>query len=89
MPKILVDYVLHSFATGGLEKGVATLISYSSPEFQHVVICLSISGATKRFLPPLTQILELNKPPGNSPLFLLKLGILLRSLRPTVIHTRN
>ena len=89
MKKIRVVHVLHSFGTGGMEKGIATLINNSSDIFEHTVLCLSTSGESSRLLSREVQIFELNKPPGNSLLYLFKLTRTLRSLRPGIVHTRN
>jgi sugar transferase (PEP-CTERM/EpsH1 system associated) len=89
MKKIRVVHVLHSFGTGGMEKGVATLINNSSDIFKHIVLCLSTSGETQRLLPHGTEVLEFNKPSGNSLLFILKLARVLKHLAPDVVHTRN
>jgi sugar transferase (PEP-CTERM/EpsH1 system associated) len=80
---------LYSFGTGGLEKGIATVVGNASPEFEHIVVCLTESGASARLLPPGTRVIELHKPPGNSLRFLWRLARVLRSLRPDVVHTRN
>lgn len=89
MKKIRVVHVLHSFGTGGLEKGVATIINHATDLFEHIVLCLSTSGETKRLLPVGTKICELHKPSGNSLLFILKLARALKQLAPDVVHTRN
>jgi sugar transferase (PEP-CTERM/EpsH1 system associated) len=89
MSKIRVVHVLHSFGTGGLEKGIATLVRNSSREFEHVIVCMSTSGESERLLPPNTRIIELQKSPGNSLTFLLKLSRVIKALQPHVIHTRN
>jgi sugar transferase (PEP-CTERM/EpsH1 system associated) len=84
-----VVHVVHSFETGGMEKGVATLIRHSADVVDHVLVCLTHSGETERLLPSGTRVIELNKPSGNSVSFLVRLARVLRSLRPCVIHTRN
>ena len=89
MKKIHVAHVLYSFGTGGMEKGIATIIQNASEEFEHSILCLHSSGETARLLPPNTPIIELYKPPGNSPVFLWKLTRTLRSLRPAIVHARN
>ncbi len=69
MKKIRVIHILHSFGTGGMEKGVATIISHASNSFEHIVLCLTTTGETERLLPAGTKIIELHKKPGNSPGF--------------------
>ena len=84
-----IVHVVYSFGTGGMEKGVATLIQNASSDMEHAVVCLTSSGDTVRLLPEGTQIIELNKAPGNSLLFFLKLTRTLKDLHPDVVHTRN
>ncbi|MBW1796222.1 MAG: glycosyltransferase [Deltaproteobacteria bacterium] len=89
MSKIRIVHVLHSFGTGGLEKGIATLVRNASPEFEHVIVCMATSGKSERLLPSNTEVVELHKPPGNSLVFLLRLSRVLKSLHPDIVHTRN
>ena len=87
--KIRIVHLIYSFETGGLEKGIATIVNNTSPLFEHVILCLTTSGESESLLPPNTEVVELHKPPGNSPLFLLKLSRVLKNLRPDIVHTRN
>ncbi|MBW2670939.1 MAG: glycosyltransferase [Deltaproteobacteria bacterium] len=87
--KIKIAHVLYSFGTGGMEKGVATLIGNASANFEHIIICLTNSGNMARLLPPGTEIIELKKSPGNSAQFLWRLSRTLRRVNPDVVHTRN
>ena len=87
--KTRIIHLIYSFGTGGLEKGIATVVNNASPLFEHVILCLTTSGKSESLLPPNTQVVELHKPPGNSPLFLLKLSRVLKNLRPDIVHTRN
>ena len=89
MSKTRIIHLIYSFETGGLEKGIATIVNNASPQFEHVIFCLTTSGKSERLLPPNTQVVELHKPPGNSPVFLLKLSRVLKNLRPDIVHTRN
>jgi sugar transferase (PEP-CTERM/EpsH1 system associated) len=84
-----IVHVVHAFGTGGMEKGVATLIRNASPGFEHAVLCLTRSGASERLLPEGTPVVQLGKRPGHSLLFLLRLARALKSLRPAIVHTRN
>ena len=89
MTALTVAHILHSFGTGGMEKGVATLVSNSSEQMRHVIICLTQAGNSVRLLPKGTEIIELNKQPGNSIQFYRQLSKVLRQLKPDVVHTRN
>lgn len=84
-----VVHVLHGFGTGGLEKGVATIVRHTAPELRHTIVCLDRAGASTRLLPDGTDVVELRKPPGNSPRFLWRLGRTLAGLAPDVVHSRN
>jgi sugar transferase (PEP-CTERM/EpsH1 system associated) len=87
--KKLIAHVVFSFGTGGLEKGIATIINHSSSQFEHLVICLSCSGESARLLPAEVKVIELNKPSGNSISFIFKLANRLREIKPDIVHTRN
>lgn len=89
MAAIHVVHVLYSLGTGGLEKGLTTLIARSPSAFRHSVVCLSTSGEMAALLPPGTPVFEMHKPPGNSPRFVWRLARKLADLRPDVVHTRN
>jgi sugar transferase (PEP-CTERM/EpsH1 system associated) len=86
---IRVVHVLHSFSTGGLEKGVATLVCNGSPWIEHIILCLSVSGDSERMLPSEKRVVELHKREGNSCVFLWRLSRALKSLGANVVHTRS
>lgn len=88
-PKIRVAHIVYAFGTGGLEKGVATVVRNASEDLEHVIVCLHSSGESERLLPPGTPVIELYKPAGNSPIFLWKLARTLKRVRPTIVHARN
>lgn len=89
MKTIRVIHVVYTFKTGGMEKGIATIVRHASERFEHVILCLHSSGETALLLPQGTLVKELYKPSGNSPRFLLKLARTLRSLKPAIVHARN
>jgi len=89
MNKIRVIHVVYSFATGGLEKGIATVVRHAAPDFEHLIVCLDRSGETARLLPLGTRVIELRKPPGNSIKFLWRFAQILKPLQPAIIHARN
>lgn len=89
MRKIKVLHILHSFGIGGMEKGIAMLINHASHDFEHCILCLTCSGASKALISPDIQILEMNKRAGNSIWFLFQLAAAIRKLNPDVVHTRN
>lgn len=87
--RIRVAHVVHSFGTGGLEKGIATLAAHASRDIEHVVVCQARSGASSRLLPRGVRVIELHKPEGHSFRFLWALARSLKELEPDVVHTRN
>ena len=84
-----VVHVVHSFGTGGMEKGVATIVRHASPGIEHTIVCLTRSGPSARLLPVGTPVVELGKRPGHSLLFVVRLARALRAARPQLVHTRN
>ena len=89
MKTLRIVHVVHSFRTGGMERGIANIIRNASADMEHIILCLSTSGQTERLLPEKIPVIELHKAPGNSLRFLLKLARTLKSLNPSVVHTRN
>ncbi len=87
--KIRVIHIVYSFGTGGLEKGIATLVRNASECFEHIVLCLHSSGETAQFLPAGTSVIELHKPSGNSLSFVWKLRRTIERLKPAIVHARN
>jgi sugar transferase (PEP-CTERM/EpsH1 system associated) len=87
--KIRVVHILYSFGTGGLEKGIATLVRHSSAGFEHQILCLTTAGSSTRLLPAGLPVFEFRKRPGNSLISLWKLARAIRCLKPDVVHTRN
>lgn len=89
MGDLHVVHVLHSLGTGGMEKGVTTVVRNASPRVRHSVLCLSTSGPMAQRLPPHTPVVEMHKPPGNSSHFLWRLSRQLLEMDADVVHTRN
>ena len=86
---IRLTHVVHSFGTGGMEKGIATLVNKGSKHFEHSLLCLTTSGESRRLLKKPIRIVELKKAEGNSLRFIKRTAKALRSLNPDIIHTRN
>ncbi len=87
--KIHIVYIIYSFSTGGMEKVIATLIANSCESYVHTIVCITRSGRFEDLLPKGTQVISMDKSPGNSPIFLLRLARLLKSLSPDIVHTLN
>ena len=86
-PRIL--HVLSSFDTGGMEQVVASVIGGSRHRYDHGILCMNRAGAATRLLPPETPVEELHKPPGNPPMFLVRLAKHMRRWRPHLVCTYN
>jgi sugar transferase (PEP-CTERM/EpsH1 system associated) len=87
--RIRVAHVLHSLETGGMEKGVTTLVRNASPDMEQIVVCLTTSGPMARNLPEGAHVVEMRKPRGNSIRFFWKLARTFKKLGVDVVHTRN
>jgi sugar transferase (PEP-CTERM/EpsH1 system associated) len=85
--RLRVVHVVYWFGTGGLEKGVDTLIRRTADRIDHEVI--SLAGDIPHHLPERCRQRVLGKKPGNSVRSVLKLAGWLRALKPCVVHTRN
>ena len=87
----LVAHIIFRLDVGGLENGLVNLINRIPAErFRHVIVSLTdYSAFRQRIQRPDVAVFALHKPPGNSPVTLVKLWRLLRQLRPDIVHTRN
>ena len=88
-PRPVVAHVVHSLATGGLENGVVNIVNDPASSFEHVVVCLAAGGALEARLRPGTAVHRIGKRDGQDPWGILRLVLLLRSIRPAVVHSRN
>ncbi len=86
-----IVHVIYRLDIGGLENGLVNLINRIPAErFRHAIICLTTySDFHLRLRRSDVHVFALNKPPGNSPITLIKLWWLLKKLRPDIVHTRN
>jgi sugar transferase (PEP-CTERM/EpsH1 system associated) len=87
----LVAHVLYRFDVGGVENGLVNLIN-GLPEdrFRHAVISITEhTDFARRIRRPDVALYALHKPPGNSIRMHARLWRLFRSLRPSIVHTRN
>ncbi|MGQ9670747.1 MAG: glycosyltransferase [Desulfosoma sp.] len=85
-PRIV--HVVSSFDTGGMEQVVASLVGRLRG-YEHILVCMGRAGAATALLPRETPVIELRKPPGNPPLFLVRLAAELRRWRPSLVCTYN
>jgi sugar transferase (PEP-CTERM/EpsH1 system associated) len=87
----LVAHVIYRFDVGGLENGLVNLLNrMPARRFRHAIVSLTDhSDFRRRLRRDDVPVFTLHKPPGNSPVTLLKLWRLFRRLRPDIVHTRN
>lgn len=87
----LIAHVVFSFDYGGLENGIVNVINGLPAErFRHAVIALTTaSDFRRRIRDPAVTVHALGKRPGKDPGAYLRMFRLLRTLRPSIVHTRN
>lgn len=87
----LIVHVLHRFAIGGLENGVANLINgLSGSRFRHAVLAMTeVTDFKSRVQREDVAYYELRKPAGHAWRCYPALLRLFRQLRPAIVHTRN
>ncbi len=87
----LIAHVIYRLDIGGLENGLVNLINHLPEErFRHAIICLTdYTDFCRRIRRPDVGIYALHKRPGQDWGWQIRLGRLLRRLRPAILHTRN
>ena len=86
---IHVVHVMDSLAVGGMETGVTNLVDALTEGIRHTVVTISRSGPLADRLPPRVDCHCVGKRPGLDPGAFLRLVLLLRRLRPSIVHSRN
>lgn len=86
-----IVHVVHRFDTGGMENGMVNLFNTLPPtRYRHTVIALTdYSDFRQRITGQAVDFHALNRPPGNGVDWMRALWQLLRTLRPSLVHTRN
>jgi sugar transferase (PEP-CTERM/EpsH1 system associated) len=87
----LIAHVVYHFGTGGMENGMVNLINrLPATEFSHVVISLTDhTEFRQRIHREDIRFFDLAKKPGHDISWMRRLYILLREMRPDIVHTRN
>ncbi len=87
----LVVHVIYSLGTGGLENGLVNIINHMPDErYRHAIICLTEAGEfAKRIARPGVPLISLHSEAGHSFRLYWKLWKVLKTLNPTIVHTRN
>ena len=90
-PRPLVMHVVYRFDTGGLENGVVNLINHlPATTYRHAVVALTeVTDFRQRVLQGGVEFIALNKGPGHGVWLYPRLFMLMRRLRPAIVHTRN
>ena len=86
-----VVHVVHRFDTGGMENGMVNLFNTLPRErYRHSVVALTdFSDFRHRITAQRVDFYALNRPPGHSLGWTVRLWKLLRQLKPDLVHTRN
>jgi sugar transferase (PEP-CTERM/EpsH1 system associated) len=86
-----IVHIVHRFDTGGMENGMVNLFNALPPDrYRHTVIALTdYSGFRHRITAQAVDFHALNRPPGHSLGWTVRLWKLLRQLKPDLVHTRN
>ncbi|MGV7206272.1 TIGR03088 family PEP-CTERM/XrtA system glycosyltransferase [Oxalobacteraceae bacterium A2-2] len=87
----LVLHLIHQLGIGGLENGLVNLINHMPPErYRHAIVCVKDStGFAARITRSGVDIISLHKREGKDWRHYLRLFLILRRLRPQLVHTRN
>ncbi|GAO34858.1 sugar transferase [Sulfuricella sp. T08] len=87
----LIVHVIYSLDVGGLENGLVNLINNMPRDrYRHAIVCLhSFTDFAKRIQGSDVPIYSLDKKPGKDLGLYVRLGRLLRQLKPDIVHTRN
>lgn len=85
----LIAHVVNSLETGGLENGVVNLVNVAGDHFRHTVVCMTREGAFGKRVDPAVGIVTIGKRPGKDLRAFWRLVLLLRRLKPAVVHSRN
>lgn len=87
----LIVHLTYVLDFGGLETLIVESINRMPVDrYRHAIVCLTrYSDFAKRITRPGVEIIALDKPPGLAPGTHTQLYRLLRSLRPTILHTYN
>ncbi|MGE0383630.1 MAG: TIGR03088 family PEP-CTERM/XrtA system glycosyltransferase [Gammaproteobacteria bacterium] len=90
--RLRVAHVVYRFAIGGMENGLVNLINrLPESRYVHDIVCLTDFDPefARRIRTTNVQLHRLDKRDGHDPRTLLNIALLLRRLRPDIVHTRN
>lgn len=84
-----IVHVIDSLKVGGTENGIVNVIDALSGDFRHTVVAVTASGPLEERLPAGTRVIALGKRQGIDIRAIGRLALLLRRLRPHIVHSRN
>ena len=84
-------HVMYRFDTGGLENGVVNLINHlPNAAYRHAIVALTaVTDFRHRIRRDDVEFIALNKGPGHGVWLYPQMFMLLRRMRPAIVHTRN
>jgi len=87
----LIAHIVHRFDVGGLQNGIINLINHwPHGSYRHAIISLTVAtNFAQRLQDKSVKIHCLRKRDGKDLGAYFRLWLLLRKLKPTIIHTRN
>jgi sugar transferase (PEP-CTERM/EpsH1 system associated) len=87
----LVVHIIYRLAVGGLENGLVNLINRMPAErYRHAIVCIKdATDFRHRIRRPDVAIYEMHKREGHDLGLFVRVYRVLRSLRPSIVHTRN
>ena len=90
-PRAHIVHVVHRLDTGGMENGLVNLVNrLPAQRFRHTIVSLTGVGAiARRIANTEVEVIKLERRPGPLACELPRLWRLFRSLRPSLVHTRN
>lgn len=84
-----IVHVLHTLRFGGMEQGVANLIGALNGEFRHTILATWAVGPMAARLPDNVSVVLLGKRRGFDVRLAARMAVVIRGLRPDVVHSRN
>ncbi len=87
----LIAHVIYALSIGGLENGLVNIINrMPSDRYRHAIVCLSgYDDFAERIEQNNVSLFSLDKRPGKDLDLYRRCFLLLRRLRPDIVHTRN
>ena len=84
-----IVHVVYWLRVAGLENGVVNLINFLHDRFRHTVLCIADVGPLAARLPSDVRVIDLSKEFTRDRFFAWRLSLMLKRLRPDIVHSRN